>query len=67
MCLKEENKQKLKEEVPYYAGLPGQFEDDEAMYHKNIWTHSEEQETDQYNSEDSSDVFIGPVTEGDFS
>ena len=58
--------QKLKEEVTYYAGLPGQCEGEEAMYQVNIPTDLEEQGTDQYDSDDLSYVFIGWAAEGDF-
>ena len=33
---------KLKEEATYYAGLPGQLDDEEAMYEKDIPTDTEE-------------------------
>ena len=37
------------------------------MYEVDIPTDSEEQGTDQYDCEDSSDVFIDPATEADFA
>ena len=49
-----------KKEVTYYAGLPGQFKDEEAIYEENIPTDSEGG-TDQYDREDSSKVFLGPA------
>ena len=58
--------QKLQEEVTYYVRLPAQFEDEEAMYEENTPTDTEEQGPDQGYSEDSSDVFIGTATGGDF-
>ena len=57
----ERREQKLREGVTYYAGLPGEFNDEEAMYEVDIPPHVEEQRTDKYDIEDSSDVFIGPV------
>ena len=36
------------------------------MYEKDIPTDTEDSGTDQYGSEDSSDVSIGPATEGDY-
>ena len=57
--------QNLKEEVSYCAGPPGQLKDKEAMYEVDIPTDTKELGTDQYDSEDSSDMFPGPAT-GDF-
>ena len=62
----ESTEQKLKEEVTYYVGLAGPLNDKEAMYEVDIFTDTEEPETDQYDSEVSSDVFIGIAIEGDF-
>ena len=56
--------QKLEEEIPYYAGLHEQFEDEEATYEENTQRDSEEQGTDQYDSKDSSDTFNGLAAEG---
>ena len=56
----ERQNQELKEEVTYYVGLLGQFKDEEAIY-EDIPTDLEEQRTDQYHSENSSDVFVGPT------
>ena len=53
------------EEVICYVGLPGQLEDEEAMYEVDTPIDTEELGTDQYDSEDSSDVFISPAAEGD--
>ena len=61
----ESREQKLKEKFTYYADLPGQFKD-EAMYEWDILTDNEELETDQFDTEDSSDVFICPAVEIDF-
>ena len=44
----ESRQQRLKEKDIYYTGLPGQFEDGEAMYEVDIPTNTEEQGTDQY-------------------
>ena len=55
----------MKEKVTYYAGLPGHFKDKEAMYKEDTSTVAQEWETDWDDSEGSSDVFIGPATEGD--
>ena len=62
----EDREQRLRREVVYYAGLPGQFEDEEAMYEKDVPTDMEGPGNDQYRSKDSSDMFIGPAAEGDF-
>ena len=51
--------------MTYYTGLPGQSEDEEAMYKVDISTDTEGLGTDQYDSEDLSVVFIGPAA-GDF-
>ena len=56
----------MKEEVTYYAGLPGQLEDEEAIYEEDIPTDTEELGTYQYDSEEPSDVLVGPAAEGDF-
>ena len=52
--------------VTFYAGVPGQFRYEEAINEEDIPTGSEEQWTDQSNSEDSSDVFLGLAAEDDF-
>ena len=54
----------LKEEFTYYAGLPEQFEDEDAIYQVDSSTETEEVGNEQYFSEDSSDVFIGSAAEG---
>ena len=46
-------------------GFHGQFEDEEALYEKDISMETEGLGTDQYDSEDSLDVFIDPATERD--
>ena len=61
----EEREEKLKEEVSFYGGLPGQFKYEEALYEEDIPRDLEEQGADQYNNEDLSDAFIGPAA-GDF-
>ena len=61
----ERREQKLKEEVAYYAEPLGQLKDEEPMYEEDIPTYTGEQGTDQCDSEDSSDVFIGPAVEED--
>ena len=55
----------LKEKVTYYAGLPDQFEDEEAMSELDIPIGTEELGTDQYDWEDSLGVFIGSATKVD--
>ena len=62
----DDGKQGLKTESIYYTGILEQFEDEEALYEEDISTETEGPKTDQYDSEDSSDVFIGPDTEEDF-
>ena len=47
----ESREQNLKEEVSYYAGLPGQFEDEEVMYEVDIPIDCKELGSDQYESE----------------
>ena len=64
MCLKEGNKN-VRKKLLFYAGLPGQVEDEEAMYEVDIPTDTEELGTDQYYSEDSLNIFIGLAIEGD--
>ena len=49
----ENGEQKLEEGVIYYATLPGQFKDEEAMYEVDIPTDLKEQRTDQYDSKES--------------
>ena len=57
----------LRREMMYYTGLTGQFEDEEAIQEEEyISTGTEDQKLDQYDSENSSDVFMGPDAEGDF-
>ena len=58
--------QMLKEEVTYYTGHAGQFEEKEAMYEVKIPTDTEDLGTDQYDNKDSSDEFIGLVVKGNF-
>ena len=60
----ESREQKWKEEVTYFTGLPGEFEDEEAIYEEDIPTVTGEQGTGHYDDEDSSDVFIGPIAGG---
>ena len=55
-----------KEQGTYYVGLPGQFDDEEATYEEDISTDSKEQGTDQYDRQDSLNVFVGPAAEDDF-
>ena len=62
----ERREPKVKEEVSYYAGLPGQFKDEKAMYEVDIPTDTEEQGTDQCDSKDLLDVFAG-LAAGDFA
>ena len=62
----ESREQNLKEEVTGYAGLPGQFEDEEAMYEVNSYMYTQELRTDPYDSEESSDVFVDPAAKGNF-
>ena len=62
----ERKDEELKDEVTYYAGLPGQFKNEEATYEEAIPTDLEGQETDQNSSKESSDAFIGPAAAGDF-
>ena len=56
----------LNREVVYYTGLPGQSEEKETTYEDNIPTGTEGPGNDQYDNKGSSDVFIGPASEGDF-
>ena len=49
MCLKAE-KQKLEEDVTYYAGLPTNFKEEGTMYVVDILTDSDVQRTNQYSS-----------------
>ena len=51
----------------YFTGLSGQCEDEEAIQEEeHISIGTEDQKQDQYDSENSSDVFMGPDAEGDF-
>ena len=43
-----------------------ELKDEEAMYEEDNATDIEEHGTDHYDSEDPSDVFIGPAEDGDF-
>ena len=62
----EKKEHMLKEEVTYYAGPPGQFEDEEVIYEVDIPSYTKEQGTDQCDTEDSSDEFTDLATEGEF-
>ena len=42
------------------------FEDEEAVYEVDFPTDAEKLGTGQFDSEDSSDLFLGPGTEEDF-
>ena len=56
-----------REKALYYVGLLHQLVDEEAMRkEKDIPTGAEGPGTNQFDSEDSSDAFTGPATEGDF-
>ena len=50
----------------YDAGLQGQFEGEVVREEEDISTGTEGLSTDQSNSKNSSDMFVGPAVEGDF-
>ena len=57
----------LRRKIVYYTRFPSQFKDEEAIKEEeDIPIGTAEPGTDQCDSENSSDVFKGPVTEGHF-
>ena len=61
-----ENREQMLQEEVIYAGLPRQFKDEEVVCEEDIPTDTTELGNDQYDSEETSDVFIGPVAKGYF-